>query len=159
MFPVSLEVTALVLKSAPRSSCRVPSLAAVGFKSCILSPTCRQRFRSVLKGCPSLRHRGVLGCRSLGQPRPQNQTGLSERSIWLCCRHVKQQQLLIASDVSEHQLAPCCTSAWLVPPRRAARPPPSCPAWHKGDSPGGDGAQRGLDAPGHRLVLLVRSEG
>lgn len=108
LFPVSLEVTALVLKSAPRSSCRVPSLAAVGFKSCILSPTCRQRFRSVLKGCPSLRHRGVLGCRSLGQPRPQNQTGLSERSIWLCCRHVKQQQLLIASDASEHQLAPCC---------------------------------------------------
>lgn len=57
-------------------------------------------FRSVLKQCPSLRHGAALGCRSLGQPRPQKQLGISKRSIWLCWRHVKQQQLLIASDVS-----------------------------------------------------------
>lgn len=44
VFPVSLEVTAPVLKSVPSSSRRVPSPAAVGFISCISSPTCRQRF-------------------------------------------------------------------------------------------------------------------
>lgn len=107
VLPVSLEVTVLVLKSAPSSSRRVPSPAAVGFISCIFSPTRRQRFCSVLKGCPSLQHGGGLGCGSLGRPRPQNQPGLSQRSIWLCRKHVKQQQLLIASDVSERQLAPC----------------------------------------------------
>lgn len=35
----SLEGTALVLKSALSSSCRVPSQAVIGFISCVFSPT------------------------------------------------------------------------------------------------------------------------
>lgn len=51
---------------------------------------------------------------------------------------------------------------WLLPPRRAARPPPRCLVWHRGIGPGGNGARRGSDAPGHwphhGLVLLEGSE-
>lgn len=78
------------------------------FISCVFSTTCRRCFRSVLRGYPSLRHGGVLGCGSPGQPRPQNHPGLGEGLLQPCPACVKQQQLLIASDVSEHQLASCC---------------------------------------------------
>lgn len=108
MSPVSAEGTAVVLKSAPSSSCRVPSRAVIAFISCVFSPTCQQHFRSVPRGCPSLRHREALGCGSPGQPRPQNHPGLVKELLRLCQGCIKQQQLLIASDISEHQLASCC---------------------------------------------------
>lgn len=106
--PVSLEGTAPVLKYTLSSSCRVPSRAVVGFISCVFSPTRRRCFHGVPRGCPSLQHGGVLGCGSPGQARPQNYPGLSEGLVWPCRGCIKQQQLLIASDVSEHQLASCC---------------------------------------------------
>lgn len=151
--PVSAEGTALVLKSTLSSSCRVPSRAVIPFISCVFSPTCQQRFRSVPRGCPSLRHGGALGCGSPGQPRPQNHPGLVEGLLRLCQGCIKQQQLLIASDISEHQLASCCMERH----RRVAGATaegclshPCCPVWHWGDGPGGNGAWRGSDTPGRR---------
>ena len=120
---------------------------------------------ALLRGCPSLRHRGVSGCGSPGWPRPQNHPGLGAGLLWPCRGHVKQQQLLIASDISEHQLASCCMERH----RRVAGAtaegclsPSPLPTWHQGDGPGGGGARRGSGAPGRKsccgLALPVGSK-